>query len=667
MSRSVDLSCMWPADLTESLSQRHPFTLRGLSDPTAWLVSTDPAMDTYVTVSNDEVAAAVTDTGSFKAKFRKGVKQFTHKLHAIASGAGYKSRSRSSSFLQTPNDERPAASFSDDRNASQSSSLTGSQLNSPTTRSGPRGAVPPRSPRMPINDYEMGARSASPHPPPLSRRMSLLGKNPAQVDRGQQAGQYVSLTSPASGMLGLPDTSDMLGRSVSDRSTTSSSGFAPFRIHDRHGSQMLGVPKQSLGSAGSNEHLPRPLATSTSAEDLDGMILSRVTGTSVSSRTSGGLNLRRRQSSDIDGAGRQRTLSSASSSKGNFSRLTRYISRGLSQKSSSAGSSAPRGGGMHRHDFSPSPTSDGDMEDESHSGHGSPLRNARLRSVSGDDIGRKSLETTSSYSGAPSSPVPRGSSSMFPSLPLPDFDNASFDLASRSSRDKMYVLPAEAAQQPQETYDLEDGVDSSDDDDFGQHYTRHLEHPEELNRGNWRMNASGIQGRSLEPSAMVSPESILTKGLGLTTDVSRFSDAEEGDHMAETSAPVYNMLSPLQPLTPATEEGNAMDDVTPLAAPHAWKAPKSPTSPTTTSSTSFAEHRRRSMSRGSARGSPLRSSLPDRSRSPFGLDRRWVEESVDDEDEDDEEEEGLAIDIGKRGRRGSKPLTPMTGRTLDLP
>lgn len=250
---------------------------------------------------------------------------------------------------------------------------------------------------------------------------------------------------------------------------------------------------------------------------------------------------------------------------------------------------------------------------------------------------------------------------MLPSLPLPDFENASFGLASKESRDKMN---AETAADHEETYDLEDGVDTSDDDDYGQQYTRHLEHPEELNRGNWRMNAEGIKGQALEPSPMAPQQGAMTTGLGLTTDLARFSDADEGDEEAGPSAPTRSVLSPLQPLTPATEETNAMEDVTPLAAPQSWIAPKSPTSPTNPS-TSFAEQRRRSMSRGSVRGSPLRSSLPDRSRSPFGLDRRWLEESVD--DEEDEEEEGLAIDIGKRGRRGSKPMTPMTGRTLDLP
>ena len=72
--------------------QRHPFTLVGLPDPEAWLVSTDPHAQTYVTVSNDEVAAVVVKSTSFRDKFRKSIKSISHKLQILG---GSRSRSRS--------------------------------------------------------------------------------------------------------------------------------------------------------------------------------------------------------------------------------------------------------------------------------------------------------------------------------------------------------------------------------------------------------------------------------------------------------------------------------------------------------------------------------------------------------------------------------------------
>lgn len=51
--------------------KRHPFVLRGIADKNAWLARTDPAVGTFVTVSNDEVAAAVTNSGSFRDRVRK--------------------------------------------------------------------------------------------------------------------------------------------------------------------------------------------------------------------------------------------------------------------------------------------------------------------------------------------------------------------------------------------------------------------------------------------------------------------------------------------------------------------------------------------------------------------------------------------------------------------
>jgi len=67
-------------------AQKHPFTLEGIDDPSAWLASTDPHAQTFVTVSNDEVAAAVTKSTSFRDRFRKGIKSISHKLHIFGAG-----------------------------------------------------------------------------------------------------------------------------------------------------------------------------------------------------------------------------------------------------------------------------------------------------------------------------------------------------------------------------------------------------------------------------------------------------------------------------------------------------------------------------------------------------------------------------------------------------
>nr|ODN77324.1 CAMKK/ELM protein kinase [Cryptococcus depauperatus CBS 7841] len=78
----------------------HPFTLRGLSDATAWLSRTDPHTQTYVTVSNDEVAAAVTKSTGFRDRFRKGIKTISQKLQLLSGVA--RSRSRSIGDYDSP-------------------------------------------------------------------------------------------------------------------------------------------------------------------------------------------------------------------------------------------------------------------------------------------------------------------------------------------------------------------------------------------------------------------------------------------------------------------------------------------------------------------------------------------------------------------------------------
>ncbi|KLT41721.1 kinase-like protein [Cutaneotrichosporon oleaginosum] len=61
-------------------AKHHAFSLRGLPDAEAWLASTDPHAESYVTVTNEEVAAAVTRGGSIREKFRRGINSISRRL-----------------------------------------------------------------------------------------------------------------------------------------------------------------------------------------------------------------------------------------------------------------------------------------------------------------------------------------------------------------------------------------------------------------------------------------------------------------------------------------------------------------------------------------------------------------------------------------------------------
>ncbi|BEI88945.1 uncharacterized protein CcaverHIS019_0203070 [Cutaneotrichosporon cavernicola] len=78
------LSRLLEKDATKRISvdgaKHHAFTLRGLPDPQAWLASTDPHAESFVTVTNEEVAAAVTRGGSIREKFRRGFNSISRRL-----------------------------------------------------------------------------------------------------------------------------------------------------------------------------------------------------------------------------------------------------------------------------------------------------------------------------------------------------------------------------------------------------------------------------------------------------------------------------------------------------------------------------------------------------------------------------------------------------------
>jgi [calcium/calmodulin-dependent protein kinase] kinase len=78
------LSRLLEKDATKRISvdgaKHHPFTLWGLPDAEQWLTSTDPHAESYVTVTNEEVAAAVTRGGSIREKFRRGFNSISRRL-----------------------------------------------------------------------------------------------------------------------------------------------------------------------------------------------------------------------------------------------------------------------------------------------------------------------------------------------------------------------------------------------------------------------------------------------------------------------------------------------------------------------------------------------------------------------------------------------------------
>jgi hypothetical protein len=219
------------------------------------LASTDPHAQTFVTVSNDEVAAVVIKSNSFRERVRKGMKTIGHKLQVFSSGR-YRSRSIGDG-TSSPDASAPV-------------SVIASQIS--LTR--PRTAL-----------HMAAETDASPSilPTPfgsLSRRLSTLAPNPDP-------------THPPS-----PNTPPIHG----------------FVVHRKAAHDTL-IPSSeayisSLDSTASIEKHRPELSPSSS--------------------------LRRRQSSDIDVLGRQRSPSNASSSgTGLGSKIVRLLSRTGSQRSRS--------------------------------------------------------------------------------------------------------------------------------------------------------------------------------------------------------------------------------------------------------------------------------------------------------------------------------------------
>jgi hypothetical protein len=266
--------------------QRHPFTLDGIEDASAWLASTDPHAQTFVTVSNDEVAAVVIKSSSFRDRFRKGFKTISHKLQIFGNN-----RNRSRSIGDGDSGHTSGTS-------GQSSTAT-SQAN--LVNYGKRGTSREASP---LTSPAMGGS--------ISRRLSAFGHRPEIPSPRRASAQ---LASPP-----VDHAPEMSSRSVSSQSGNRS-GFIV------HRPQAGLVPKSDavvLLSDNVRRPTPRTIASTGSIDMLRGDDPSPV-GT-----------LQRRRSSDID--------SNASSGIGHrlINILNRTRSRSRANQSDPDGVSAQR-------------------------------------------------------------------------------------------------------------------------------------------------------------------------------------------------------------------------------------------------------------------------------------------------------------------------------------
>ncbi|WVR05210.1 hypothetical protein IAU60_002222 [Kwoniella sp. DSM 27419] len=266
-----------PAGLRHGLTlQKHAFTLRGLSDPALWLAKTDPHTQSFVTVSTDEVAAVITKSTKFRDRFRKGIKQISHKLQLF--GGSGRTRSRSIGDTDSPGESVTHSAAG----TPKSHNLSGLLLSA--------------------NKDVSPLTSPLPAPPHISRRLSLLGSKLLAGDVSPHhsgASSAVSgATSPDSGS----DTHIIAPSTASHYPTTDPSGHHFASAH-------LAPPRPPLGEDISRS--PRTVASSSSLDKIK-----QVSDLSPSN------SLRRRGSSEVD-VHRPRSHSNASNISSRIVRLLR--------------------------------------------------------------------------------------------------------------------------------------------------------------------------------------------------------------------------------------------------------------------------------------------------------------------------------------------------------
>lgn len=101
--------------ITLDQAKRHPFALRGMKDPQGWLNRTSIHDQTCVTVTNEEVAAAVTRGNGIRDKLKRGLSKLSNRLgfhrnrSRSVTGSDNADQSAASSASETPNTRRVAS------------------------------------------------------------------------------------------------------------------------------------------------------------------------------------------------------------------------------------------------------------------------------------------------------------------------------------------------------------------------------------------------------------------------------------------------------------------------------------------------------------------------------------------------------------------------------
>ncbi|KAI9638133.1 putative Ser/Thr protein kinase [Dioszegia hungarica] len=328
--------------ITLEQAKRHPFTLRDLHDPVTWLAGTDPHAQDYVTVSNDEVLAAVTTSKSFRDKFKKGIKSIGTRLQIFS---GNRNRTRSIGDFDQPG---TATTSTDHSNASSFLNLTAEHLAGWTS---PPPSVRQKS-RLPSMSRDMSPM-ASPQTGSV-RRFSMLSARlgEAPTPRRQLSGS-------------------------SEVDTPAQSGFVVNRHKAQAPSHLLPPSAHPVSDA---PRSPTKMASSASLDKYGKVPVS----------PPGSI---RRRMSDVDVApGRQRAPSSASSAQasmsGGFGKLVKLLSRTSSGRSGSRFSRRSRA----------EQSAESDMDDHAVSASASPAE--ALRRISLDDAheDRSHSDHASSYS-----------------------------------------------------------------------------------------------------------------------------------------------------------------------------------------------------------------------------------------------------------------------------
>lgn len=102
--------------ITLDQAKRHPFALRGMKDPQGWLNRTSIHDQTCVTVTNEEVAAAVTRGNGIRDKLKRGLSKLSNRLgfhrnrSRSVTGSDHADQSAASSASETPSNTRRVAS-----------------------------------------------------------------------------------------------------------------------------------------------------------------------------------------------------------------------------------------------------------------------------------------------------------------------------------------------------------------------------------------------------------------------------------------------------------------------------------------------------------------------------------------------------------------------------